>query len=144
MAVKHIPDGFHSITPYLTVPGVAKLLEFLACAFGAKELERMTDPTGRVAHAEVLIGDSHVMLGEPGPAWTSMPSTLYLYVEDADAVYKAAIEAGAKSLMPPTDMFYGDRHGGVKDPSGNLWWIATHIEDVSPDELKRRAQAQGK
>jgi uncharacterized glyoxalase superfamily protein PhnB len=82
-----------------------------------------------------------MMLGEPGPQWSPMPSTLYLYVEDADAVYQAALDAGAESLMPPTDMFYGDRHGGVKDPSGNIWWIATHIEDVSSEELHRRAAA---
>jgi uncharacterized glyoxalase superfamily protein PhnB len=145
MAVKPIPDGFHAITPYLTVPGVAKLIAFLKEAFGAEETHpTMTGPDGRVMHAELAIGDSRVMLGEPGGKWQARPTTLYLYVKDTDATYRRALQAGAKSLMEPADQFYGDRNAGVEDPSGNYWWIATHIEDVSPQEMQQRAQAFAK
>jgi uncharacterized glyoxalase superfamily protein PhnB len=142
MAVTPIPDGYHAITPYLVVPGVARLIDFLTQAFGAEMVHRPhTRPDGTIMHAEVKIGDSRVMMGEPMGEFTAMPASLYLYVEDADAVYAQAIQAGATSIMPPADQFYGDRHGGVRDPSGNIWWIATHIEDVAPDELERRAAA---
>lgn len=141
MAVKPIPDGFHSVTPYLVVPGVAKLIEFLKQAFDANEIERMARPDGTVMHAQVRIGDSMVMMGEPMGDWRPMPASLYLYVENADAAYQRAIEAGGTSLMEPADQFYGDRHGSIKDPSGNLWWIATHKEDVSPAEIAKRAAA---
>ena len=141
MAVKPIPDGYHSVTPYLVVPGVARLIEFLKQAFGAIETERHARPDGAIMHAEVRIGDSVVMMGEPSGPYPAMPACVYLYVSDADATYKRAIEAGATSLMEPADQFYGDRHGGVKDPSGNTWWIATHQEDVSPEEMARRAKA---
>ena len=140
MPVKPIPDGYHTITPYLTVPGVAKLIEFMQQAFGAEVTERMAQPDGAIAHAEVRIGDSVVMMGEAGGEWEPMPSGIYLYVEDADAVYRKALEAGATSLREPADQFYGDRQVGVKDPSGNYWWISTHIEDVPREELERRAQ----
>jgi PhnB protein len=139
--VKPVPDGFHSITPYLAVPGVAKLIDFLAAVFDAKETERMMRPDGTVHHAEVQIGDSKVMLGEPAAPRQPMPAMLYLYVADVDAAYHRAIQAGATSLAEPANQFYGDRHGGVQDPSGNQWWIATHIEDVAPDEMQRRAAA---
>jgi uncharacterized glyoxalase superfamily protein PhnB len=143
VAVKLIPDGYHSITPYLIVPGVARLLDFLKEAFGAEETHpRMTRPDGAVMHAEVRIGDSRLMMGEPGGNWTPMPGSLYLYVPDTDAVYRRALAAGATSLMEPADQFYGDRNAGVKDPSGNSWWIATHKEDVSHEEMVRRAQAR--
>lgn len=141
MSVKPIPDGYHAVTPYLIVPGVASLIEFLRQAFDAEVLNRTDRPDGTVMHAEVQIGDSRIMLGEARPEWPAMPTTLYLYVPDADATYQRAIAAGAASLFPPTDQFYGDRQGGVKDASGNLWWIATHIEDVAPDEMERRAAA---
>jgi len=141
MAVKPIPDGYHTITPYLTVQGVPKLLDFLKQAFAAQEIERMMRPDGTVGHAEVRIGDSVVMMGEAGGEWQPMPGALYLYVNDVDAVYKRALQAGAISTMEPMDQFYGDRSAGVKDPSGNQWWIATHKEDVPPEELKRRAEA---
>lgn len=141
MAVKPIPEGFHTITPYLVVPGVARLIEFLKQAFDAKERFRSDMPDGTVMHAEVMIGDSIIMMGEASGQFPAMPAAIYMYVKDADAVCQRAIEAGATSVREPADQFYGDRHGGIKDPSGNQWWIATHIEDVAPDEIERRAEA---
>lgn len=137
MSVKAIPEGFHSVTPYLLVKDGAKLIEFVERAFGAEQIERLEDPDGTVRHAQVRIGDSFVMLGTP--QGEPMPSSLYLYVPDCDAVYARALEAGATSIMEPADQFYGDRGAGVTDPFGNLWWIGTHIEDVSHEELERRA-----
>jgi uncharacterized glyoxalase superfamily protein PhnB len=148
MSVKPVPSGFHTVTSYLVVAGVAKLLDFVKSAFGAEELERHARPDGVVMHAMVRIGDSIVMMGDPTGAkqdWQrAMAAALYLYVPDCDKVYQSAIRAGAKSLQEPADMFYGDRHGGVIDPWGNQWWIATHKEDVPPDEMKRRAEAHMK
>jgi uncharacterized glyoxalase superfamily protein PhnB len=144
MAVKPIPDGYHSVTPYLAVEGAAKLMEFLKRAFDAVEVECMRRPDGSIHHAEMKIGDSIVMLGDAGGPWKPRPSTLYMYVNDTDATYRRALEAGATSLMEPATQFYGDRNGGVQDPTGNFWWIATHVEDVSPEELRRRAEAQAK
>jgi uncharacterized glyoxalase superfamily protein PhnB len=141
MAVKPIPDGYHTITPYLTVQGVPKLLDFLKQAFAAQEIERMMRPDGTIGHAEVRIGDSVVMTSEACDEWKPMPGAIYLYVNDTDTVYQRALQAGAISTMEPVDQFYGDRSAGVKDPSGNHWWIATHKEDVPPEELKRRAEA---
>jgi len=144
-SVKPIPDGYHSVTPYLVVPGVAKLIEFLKEVFQAKEIERFAAPDGTIMHAEVRIGDSVVMMGEPprnGQPWQKpMPATVHVYVNDVDAAYQRAIQLGAISLREPADQFYGDRSGGVQDASGNQWWISTHIEDVSPEELRKRAQA---
>ena len=142
MAVKAIPDGYHTITPYLTVQGAGQLIDFLKLAFDAQETERITAPDGAIAHAEVRIGDSIVMMSDAGGERAPMPSGLYLYVNDTDAAYKSALRAGATSIMEPADQFYGDRSAGVKDPAGNHWWIATHKEDVSPEELKRRAAMQ--
>lgn len=141
MAVKPIPDGFHTVTPHLTVQGALKLVEFLKQAFEAKELFRMAHPDGTLMHAEVKIGDSIVMMGEAKGQCQPMPCSLYVYVNDADAVYKRALQAGATSTMEPADQFYGDRTAGVKDPSGNQWMIATHNEDVPPEQLKKRAEA---
>jgi uncharacterized glyoxalase superfamily protein PhnB len=141
MAVKPIPDGFHTVTPYLVVNGVAKLIEFLKQAFAAEVTGCLSRPDGTVMHAQVRIGDSMVMMGEPQGEWKPMPGSLYLYVPDTDALYHRAIQAGGTSLMEPADQFYGDRNAGVKDPVGNFWWIATHNEDVSPEELARRAEA---
>jgi uncharacterized glyoxalase superfamily protein PhnB len=141
MAVKPIPDGYHTVTPYLTVQGAAKLIDFLKQAFGAEETERLLRPDGTIGHAEARIGDSVVMLGDATPEFTPMPAMLHLYVTDVDAVYKRALQAGATSLREPADQFYGDRSAGVKDACGNQWWIATHKEDVPPEELKRRAEA---
>ena len=141
MAVKRIPDGYHSITPYLTIPGVGKLLDFLKQAFEAQELHCMPRPDGTIMHAEVRIGDSRVMMGEPMGDCQPMFGSLYLYVHDVDAVYKRALQAGATSTSEPTDQFYGDRSAGIKDPIGNQWWIATHKEDVPPEEIAKRAEA---
>jgi uncharacterized glyoxalase superfamily protein PhnB len=137
MAVKAIPEGFHSVTPYVLVEDGAKFIDFVQQAFGAELCERMENPDGSVRHAQVKIGDSFVMLGKP--QGEGMPASLYLYVPDCDAVYQRALAAGATSIMEPADQFYGDRGAGVTDPCGNLWWIGTHIEDVSSEELARRA-----
>lgn len=142
MPVRPIPEGYHSVTPYLMVQGVPKLIDFLREAFDARETERMTNPDGTVMHAEVKIGDSVVMMGEAGDEFKAMPGVIHLYVHDMDATYVRALEAGATSLREPADQFYGDRSAGVKDPSGNHWWIVTHIEDVSREEMLRRAAAQ--
>jgi PhnB protein len=141
MAVKPIPEGYHSVTPYLVVREVPKLLDFLKRAFDAQEVMRMPAPDGSIMHAEVRIGDSAIMMGEARGEYKPMPGSMYLYVEDADATYKRALQAGATSQMEPADQFYGDRHATVIDPVGNHWSIATHIEDVPPDELARRAEA---
>jgi uncharacterized glyoxalase superfamily protein PhnB len=141
MSAKPIPDGYHAVTPYLVVQGAAQLIDFLKQAFDAQETFRMSKPDGTIMHAEVKIGDSFIMLGEASEPWKPMPSAIYLYVNDADLVYQRALKAGATSVREPADQFYGDRHGGVKDPYGNMWWIATHKEDVPPEELKKRAEA---
>lgn len=144
MAVKPIPDGYHSVTPYLAVQGVEKLIDFLTKTFDARELFRLRRADGATAHAEYKIGDSIVMMGEPMESGKAKPATLYVYVTDVDTTYRRAVQAGAKSLSQPTNMFYGDRSASVTDPCGNDWWIATHKEDVTPDEMARRAQAQVK
>lgn len=126
----HIPAGFHSITPYPVVPDVARLIDFLREAFGAEELGRYAAPDGRIMHAVVRIGDSMLEMGEPSPEWSPMPSSLHLYVEDAEAVYARAIEAGGISLYEPGLKPYGDFEAGVRDPSGNFWYIATRHEQV--------------
>jgi PhnB protein len=135
-----LPDGVHSVNPYLVVDDPDALIAFLEHVFGARTGER-TAVDGATLHADVRIGDSRVMIGA-ARGWTPTPAMLYVYVDDCDAAYARAIAAGAESLMAPADMFYGDRHGGVKDASGNSWWIATHIEDVPPDELARRHEAE--
>jgi PhnB protein len=139
MAINAVPDTYHTLTPYLVVKGAAQLVDFLKRAFGAKEVHIMKMPDGNVAHGDVLIGDSHVMLGEASGPWPSQPSSIYVYLPDCDAVYKRALAAGGTSVQEPKTQFYGDRHGAVKDTCGNTWWIATHVEDVAPDELERRA-----
>jgi uncharacterized glyoxalase superfamily protein PhnB len=142
MPVKPIPDGYHTVTPYLVVPGVAKLIDFVKQALGAEEIHRMAKPDGTVMHAEVKIGNSRIMMGDASGAKSgSMPAVLYVYVPDCDAVYRRALQAGGTSISEPADQFYGDRHGGIMDPSGNQWWIATHKEDVSAEEMMKRAQA---
>jgi len=139
--VKPIPDGYRTVTPYLTVEDAARLLEFLKQAFGAVETFRMSGPDGSIRHAEARIGDSMVMIGQARDQWRPRPGTIYLYVPDVDATYKRALAAGAKSTQEPATHFYGDRSGGVEDSQGNVWWIATHVEDVPPDEMERRARA---
>lgn len=135
-----IPKGYHSVTPFLAIKDVAQLIDFAKRAFGATELSRFEKPDGSIMHAELKIGDSIIMLGDVSPGQPPSRATLYLYVEDADAVYQQALNAGATSVQKPADQFYGDHTGGVTDPGGNQWWIATHVEDVPMDELKRRAQ----
>ncbi len=139
-----IPAGYHSVTPYLVVEGAADAIEFYKKAFGATELLRMPLPGGRIAHAEVKIGDSPVMLADatdefhaPQPGAGS-PVSLMVYVQDVDRVFAQALAAGAKELRPLADQFYGDRLGTLADPFGHVWSIATHVEDVTPDEIERR------
>ena len=141
MPVDPIPKGYHSVTPYLLADGADKLIEFAKKTFGAREVERHLRPDGTLMHAQVRIGDSLVMIGEPRAPWKPMPATLYVYLKDVDAAYKRALESGGESVMELTTHFYGDRMGGVKDPFGNIWWIATHVEDVSPEEMKKRTEA---
>ncbi len=140
MAVKPIPEGLHTVTPYLAVSGVARLIDFLKEAFDATEMHRTTRPDGTAMHAQVRIGDSPIMMGEVWGDFPAKTAALYLYVPDTDALYKRAVAAGGISIMEPMDMFYGDRNAGVRDFAGNEWWIATHIEDVPPDELERRGR----
>ncbi|HMG36302.1 MAG TPA: VOC family protein [Blastocatellia bacterium] len=144
--VKHIPDGYQSVIPYLTVDGAAKLIEFLKQTFGATETEVLPAPDNKIGHAEVRIGDSVIMMGDAGGERKPEPTQamIYVYVENADDAYKRALAAGATSVMEPADQFYGDRNAGVRDQWGNLWWIATHVEDVTPEELKKRVAAQAK
>jgi PhnB protein len=141
MAVQPIPVGYHTVTPYLIVESASELIDFLQAAFNAQGVQQMTGADGRIVHAEVKIGDSIVMVSDASDEWRAMPSTLHLFVTDTDAMYQAALQAGATSLMEPADQFYGDRSAGVEDSCGNRWWLATHIEDVSPDELAKRMEA---
>lgn len=147
-ATNPIPQGYHTVTPSLTCRDAAKAIDFYKKAFGAQELMRMPSPDGKISHAEIKIGDSVVFINDefPGrtaaPAPTATPSnSLFLYVEDVDTVFNQAVTAGAKSTMPLQDMFWGDRFGNLLDPFGHHWGLATHIEDVAPEEIGRRAQA---
>ena len=140
MKANPIPEGYHTVTPYLAVHRVPETITFLKRAFDAVEIERHTMPDGRVMNATIRIGNSMVMMGERPADQKAWPAMLYLYVEDADALYQRAIQAGGKSIMEPVNQFYGDRSGAVEDPSGNQWWIATHVEDMSNEELIRRAR----
>jgi len=140
MTVKPIPDGYHTVTPYLAVHGAAQLIDFLRQAFDAQERERHSMPDGSIMHAEVKIGDSVIMLSEAAGEWKPMPAMIHLYVNDCDAVYKKAIKAGATSVREPANQFYGDRSGGVRDACGNQWWISTHVEDVPPEEMQKRME----
>jgi len=142
--VNPIPAGYHSVTPYLIVDGAARLIEFMKQAFGAEEIYRSRKPDGTLGHCQVRIGDSMVELADGNEQWKTMRSALHLYVPDTDAVYRQAMAAGATSLFEPADMFYGDRSGGVVDPSGNHWYIATRKEELSEEEIERRAAAAGK
>jgi PhnB protein len=139
VTVKAIPDGFHTVTPYFSVQGVPSLIEFFKRAFDAIEIGRAVHPDGTVLNATVRIGDSSVMLGEIPEGRQPMLAMLYMYVDDADAVYERAMQAGGTSVMKPIDHSYGDRAGAVKDPSGNEWWIATRQETLSDEELVKRA-----
>ena len=140
MTIEPIPSGYHAVTPYLVVDGAERLLEFMRRAFGAEETVRMPGPGGRIGHAEVKIGDSVVMFADASEESPVTRSVLHVYVVDSDATYTFALEAGGESIREPENQFYGDRMGGVRDPFGNSWWVATHIEDVSDEEIERRAQ----
>ena len=141
MPAKPIPEGYHTATPYLVVKGADKTIEFMKQAFGATpSFEPMMSPDGKVMHADLMIGNSHVMLSEATDQHPAMKSMIHLYVPNVDAVYQRAVAAGGKSFQEPKDQFYGDRGAGVKDPSGCAWYIATHIEDVSMQDLKKRAE----
>ncbi len=140
MTVKPIPDGFHTVTPYMVVADVDRFLDFLKAAFGATATERVPSQDGKTGHAEALIGDSYVMMGRAMEESPALPCMLYLYVPDTDATYAQAVAAGATTMQEPTDMFYGDRNAFVQDPDGNTWCIATHQEDLTPEELAERAK----
>ena len=150
MAVKPIPDGYHSVTPYLIIDGAARAIEFYKKAFGAQEIVRMPGPDGRIGHAELRFGTSMVMLADENPEMRARgpkfiggtPVSLMLYVDDVDKVFARAVVEGAIVERPLANQFYGDRTGGVVDPFGHRWYLATHIEDVEPEEMKRRMKAQ--
>ena len=147
--VKPVPDGHRTVTPYLAIKNAAKALDFYQRAFGAVESYKLMMPDGRVGHAEIRLGDSLIMLADEFPEYGGKapdtlggsPVSLHLYVEDVDAFVKKAVAAGAKERKPVTDQFYGDRSGQLEDPFGHLWWVATHKEDVAPDEMQKRVQA---
>ena len=149
MATKPIPEGYRTATPYLIVKGAADAIEFYKRAFGATEMLRMADPQGKVGHAEIKIGDSVIMLADEHPAMGyrgpralgGSSVSILLYLEDVDSVFERAVKAGAKALRPVANQFYGDRSGTLEDPFGHVWTIATHVEDVPPAELQRRAEA---
>jgi PhnB protein len=139
MPVSYIPKGFHTVTPYLLANKASALLDFIVNAIGGTVKERMDGPDGEVAHSQIVIGDSIIMVGGAQPTHPAMPTMLYLYVKDTDAAFNKAVAGGATVIMPPTDMFYGDRNAGVSDPFGNQWWFATHIEDLSDEEVAKRS-----
>ncbi len=142
-----IPSGYHTATPYIVVNDGNRALEFYKKAFGATEINRMGAPGGRIGHAEFKIGDSIIMLSDEMPGQTRSPQSLggspvsiFLYVENVDSVFNQAVSAGAKADMPPQDMFWGDRFGKLTDPFGHSWAVATHIEDIAPQEMEKRAR----
>lgn len=149
MAVKPIPEGYHTVTPYLAVEDAAKAIEYYETAFDAKERVRMHAPDGKIGHAELEIGDSLIMLADPFPQSSTRPPTelggsagsIFLYVDDVDDVVSRAVRAGATLTSEVEDQFWGDRFGVVTDPFGHVWSIATHVEDVQPEEMAERAKA---
>jgi PhnB protein len=149
MAIKPIPDGYHSVTPYLSIKGAADAIEFYKRAFNATELFRLVAPSGEIGHAEIKIGDSPIMLADPceegafrNPQSLGGSSVgLHVYVEDVDALFVQAVDAGAKTVRPVQDQFYGDRTGTLEDPFGHVWFLATHKEELTPEEINRRAEA---
>lgn len=148
MTVNPIPDGYHTVTPYLVVDDAAAALEFYTKAFGARELMRADGPGGKIMHAEIKIGDSPIMLADEFPemgirsakSYGGSPVSIALYLEDVDARFQQAVDAGATVKKPLMDQFYGDRSGTVEDPFGHTWTLATHVEDVSEEEMERRSQ----
>ena len=149
MAVKPIPEGYHSVTPYLIIEGAGEAIEFYQKAFGAKELLRFPTPDGKIGHAEIKIGDSPIMLADAYPAMGynspkslgGSPVSLMIYVEKVDTVFNQAVQAGATVKEAVTDKFYGDRSGSLIDPFGHVWHVSTHTEDVSMEEMEKRAKA---
>jgi PhnB protein len=149
MAVKYIPEGYHTATPYLIIKGAARAIDFYKQVFGASELMRFPGPGGVIGHAEIKIGDSPIMLADEAPQMGyrsphsigGTPVSLMLYVQDVDQVVDRAVKAGAKLERPVADQFYGDRNGTIQDPFGHVWTIGTHKEDVSPEEMQRRTAA---
>jgi PhnB protein len=139
-SVKPIPKGFHTVTPFLTVNGAAGLIDFIENAFDGQVTSIMKGDDNTVMHATVKIGDSNLMISDANEKFPAMPSMLYLYVKDVDSVYRKAIDGRGTSLRKPTDEFYGDRSAGIKDDWDNQWWIATHIEDVSDEEMEKRKE----
>ena len=147
--VKAVPDGYHSVTPYLIVDGAARALDFYKRVFGATEKMRMPGPDGKIGHAEITIGDSMIMLADEHPdrgargprAFGGAAVGIMVYVNDVDATVKSAVAEGAKLVQPVEDKFYGDRMGSIEDPFGHKWHVGTHKEDVPPEEMKRRAAA---
>jgi PhnB protein len=137
--VRPIPEGYHSVTPWIISRDSAGLIDFLDVAFGAEEIARVVGDDGSIGHAEVRIGDSVVMMFDAKPHWPNTPAFFRLYVTDGDAVFQQALRAGATSVTEMTHLFWGDRVGRVRDPFGNLWWIQTRVEDVSLEEMERRA-----
>lgn len=147
MPVRPIPEGYHTITPAITCKDAARAIEFYEKALGAKQVVRMASPDGKITHAELKIGDSFFFLSDefPGmsapPVAGALPSTyMFLYVNDVDALFNQAVAAGCEPTMPVSDMFWGDRYGKVADPFGHHWGLATHTEDVSPEEMERRGK----
>ena len=149
MAAQPIPDGYHTVSPYLAVDDAEKAIEYYKKAFGAEETVRMNAPDGRIGHAELKIGDSLVMLSDPFPQASTTPpkelggtsSSIFMYVEDVDAVVQKAVDAGATVTMEVEDQFWGDRFGSITDPFGHNWSIATHVEDLTPEEIEERGKA---
>lgn len=137
-----VPKGYHTITPYLTVDDAQALLDFIRDVLEAEQTFRMDKEDGTVRHAEARIGNSMVMIGQASGDWKARPGTLYLYVDDVDAVYGKALAHGAKSLQEPTNQSYGDRSCGFEDASGTWWWVATRVEDITPEEMIARDKAQ--
>jgi PhnB protein len=137
--VPPIPEGYHTVTPWIISRDAAQLIEFLTVAFGAEEIARVVGEDGSIGHAEVRIGNSVVMMFDAKPHWPDTPAFLRLYVTDGDAVFRQALQAGATPVTEMTHLFWGDRVGRVRDPFGNLWWIQTRIEDVSLEEMERRS-----
>jgi PhnB protein len=150
--VSPIPEGYHAVTPYLCINGAARAIEFYKRAFGAGEVMRIGAPEGKIGHAEIAIGDSRIMLADEFPEMNfrspgsigGSPAHIHLYVDDVDSTVKQAVAAGAKVLKPVVDQFYGDRSGSLEDPFGHVWHVATHKEDLSVEEIQRRAAAQNR
>lgn len=140
MPVEYMPSGYHTITPYLVVNGAERLMTFISDVLDGSEITRMQGPDGRIAHAEMRVGDSVVMLADTPASGEETSTMLHLYVPDSDATYRRAMQAGATSLREPQDEFYGDRMSGVQDSTGIKWYFATHVEDVSDEEMARRAE----